>query len=151
MNEFARNYAAMSVEDIERLALDIKSLVPEARAALRLEMQRRQLPTSTLDWTAQPEPHRVQTSGALRLFFRNFGIFFVCDVLYVVLLAGILSAVKSVDAEKLGTTMATAFLNISFLAAILTSKFFVPKTLRAIWILGAFTPPCAFMLFLILR
>jgi hypothetical protein len=39
----------MPVEDIERLALDAGSLTPEAKAILRLEMERRQLPTQSLD------------------------------------------------------------------------------------------------------
>src|ERR1700694_4955003 len=59
MNDLAKNYASMPVEDIERLALDASSLTPEARATLRLEMERRQLPTQSLDATAQqkePKP-----------------------------------------------------------------------------------------------
>jgi hypothetical protein len=49
--DLAKNYAAMSIEDIERLALDAKSLTPEAKVILRLEMERRQLPTECLDLT----------------------------------------------------------------------------------------------------
>jgi hypothetical protein len=141
----------MPIEDIERLALDVKSLTPEARSVLRLEMERRQLPTESLDWSAQPESQREQSSGASRLFFRNFGIFLLCDVLYIVVIGGILSNVNGIDAEKLGVAMTTVFLNISLLAAILTSIFFVPKKQKSIWIIGAFAPPCAFMLFLLFK
>jgi sterol desaturase/sphingolipid hydroxylase (fatty acid hydroxylase superfamily) len=53
VNDLAKNYASMPVEDIEQLALDAKSLTPEARATLRLEMERRQLSTQSLDATPQ--------------------------------------------------------------------------------------------------
>jgi len=43
----------LPVEDIERLALDASSLTPEAKETLRLEMERRRLPTEPLDGTAQ--------------------------------------------------------------------------------------------------
>jgi hypothetical protein len=60
VNDLAENYASMPVEDIERLALDAKSLTLEARAALRLEMERRQLPTQALDFPApQMEPKPI--------------------------------------------------------------------------------------------
>lgn len=49
VNDLAKNYASMTVEDIERLALDAKSLTPEAKVVLRLEMEKRQLPTESLD------------------------------------------------------------------------------------------------------
>jgi hypothetical protein len=151
MNDLAKNYATMPVQDIERLALDIKSLTPEARAVLRSEMQRRQLSTQALDWSPQPEQPKKQSGGVFRLFLRNFGIFFICDVLYILVIGGVLSQVNGVDAEKLGAAMTKAFLSLSLLAAILTSKFFVPKTLKSIWIISAFAPPCAFMLFLLFR
>jgi hypothetical protein len=48
----------MPDEDIERLALDVKSLTPEAKEALRIEMDRRQLQTSSIDWAARPAPQR---------------------------------------------------------------------------------------------
>jgi len=141
----------MPVEDIERLAQDIKSLTPEAKMALRSEMQQRQLPTQALDWTAQPEPQKEKSSGVFRVFLRNFGIFLIFDVLYIIVIGGILSAVNGIDAERLGAAMTTVLLNLSLLAAILTSKFFAPKTLRTIWIIGAFIPPCIFILFLLFR
>jgi hypothetical protein len=70
-------------------------------------------------------------------------------VLYVAVIGGILSNVNGIDAEKLGAAMTKIFLNISLLAAILTSRLFVPKTLRTIWIIGAFIPPCAFVFYLL--
>lgn len=151
MNDLASNYGSMPVEDIERLALDVKSLTPEARVALRLEMERRDLPTQTLDWTAQPDPPEKKSSGAFRLFLRNFGIFVVCDLLYIVVVGGILSNINGVDVEKLGAAMATFSLNLSLFAAILTSRFFVPKRLRTVWIIGASAPPCAFVLLLLFK
>jgi hypothetical protein len=114
-------------------------------------MERRQLPTEALDWAAQPEPLKEESLGAFRLFLRNFGIFFACDVLYIVVIGSILSNVHSIDAGKLGGAMTKAFLNLSLLAAIITSKFFVPKKLKTVWIIGAFAPPCAFMLFLLFK
>jgi hypothetical protein len=51
VNDLAKHYSSMPVEDIERLALDANSLTPEAKETLRLEMERRQLPTESLDAT----------------------------------------------------------------------------------------------------
>jgi len=54
VNDLARHYASLPVEDIERLALDASSLTPEAKVTLRLEMERRQLPSELLD-SATPQ------------------------------------------------------------------------------------------------
>jgi hypothetical protein len=59
VNDLADNYASLPAEDIERLALDVTSLTPEARATLRSEMERRHFPTQSLDTAAQqrePKP-----------------------------------------------------------------------------------------------
>ena len=59
MNDLVKDYASMPVEDIKQLALDTSSLTPEASAALRLEMERRRLPTHSLEAAAQqkePKP-----------------------------------------------------------------------------------------------
>ena len=107
--DLAKNYAAMPTEDIERLALDAKSLTPEARVVLRLEMVRRQLPTEPLDSTdsttesLQSEP--MKQEPMLRVWaadWRHTGagarvvlIFFA--VLCV--LASLLGAVLNIDAH----------------------------------------------------
>jgi hypothetical protein len=54
LEDYVRHYSLSSDEDLSRLSLDVQSLVPEAREALRLEMERRSLPVEAIDWTAQP-------------------------------------------------------------------------------------------------
>jgi hypothetical protein len=90
VNDLATNYASMPVEDIERLALDAQSLTPEARELLRLEMERRQLQTETLDFPP-PRNNKPIPNNKKRLVSRSAWI--VCAVLSV--LMGLSNAAKS--------------------------------------------------------
>ena len=65
---YAHHYASLSEDDLQRLTLDVKSLVPEARVALRREMERRHLQADRIDWTAQPISN-VDTVGGWLLFY----------------------------------------------------------------------------------
>lgn len=51
---FSEHYASLPQVELDRICLDIKNLVPEARTALRLELERRHLSVKTIDWTAHP-------------------------------------------------------------------------------------------------
>jgi hypothetical protein len=149
---YAKTYSSMLDDDLQRLSLDIKSLTPEARSALRLEMEVRHLPIDGLDWAAQPEPQKVEdSSGGLGLFLRNLGIFILCDAVYGIVIGILLSNVNGIDSEKLGGILATFLLNLSMLLAFLTSKYFVPRKVRTVWIIGAIVPPCVFLLVLIFK
>jgi hypothetical protein len=48
-DDYAQIYSLSSEEDLSRLSLDVQSLVPEAREALLLEMERRCLPVEAID------------------------------------------------------------------------------------------------------
>jgi hypothetical protein len=152
VDKYAKNFSSMPEDDLKRLSLDIKSLTPEAREALRLEMEHRNLSTDDLDWAAQPEPEKVEKSnGRFRILFRNIGIFLLCDVLYLAVIGIVISNVNGIDVEKLSAALTKAFLNLSVLLAILTSIFFVPMKIKTVWIIGAFIPFCAFMVFLLFK
>jgi hypothetical protein len=56
MNSFAERYAVAADDDLIRLSADTVSLLPEARQALRVELEHRGLPISGVDWNAQPAP-----------------------------------------------------------------------------------------------
>src|SRR5260370_37855147 len=53
-DSFAERYAAMHEVELERLSLDVESLVPDARAARRQEMEWRSLAVESLEWTPRP-------------------------------------------------------------------------------------------------
>jgi hypothetical protein len=70
MNSFVEHYASLPQEDLHRLSLDVQSLTPQAREALRQEMRRRQISTEAVDWTAQPEQvSDLQRIGGWLLFY----------------------------------------------------------------------------------
>jgi hypothetical protein len=155
-NSFAEHYAAMSEDDIQRLSLDVKSLAPEARTALRLEMESRRLSAENVDWNAHPSSPPSPKTGTksntvFALFFRNFLIFIICDVVYIAVLVPLLSTVHGVDMEALGAGMSLASLNSSLLLAFLTTRFFAPKKLKTIWIIGLAVPLGEFLLFVLPR
>lgn len=54
---YAQHYSLRPDEDLSRLSLDMLSLVPEAREALRLEMERRGLTLRVIEVTEEPEKH----------------------------------------------------------------------------------------------
>ena len=66
--DYTQLYSLSPDEDLSRLSLEVESLVPEAREALRLEMERRSLPVEAIDWTAQPEQRPPIVSGWLWLY-----------------------------------------------------------------------------------
>lgn len=53
-NSVADRFAATSESDLQRQALEVKSLTPVAREALRLEMERRHLSAKSINWKAHP-------------------------------------------------------------------------------------------------
>lgn len=57
--EFAASYASMLDGELERISLDVSSLVSNAREALRREMERRELQTETISWDC-PDPERCE-------------------------------------------------------------------------------------------
>jgi hypothetical protein len=61
MSTFASRYASLREDELQRLADDVKNLVPEARDALRAEFERRHLSVRSVDWKAhapRPMPHQ---------------------------------------------------------------------------------------------
>jgi hypothetical protein len=146
MNAFAEHYASLPEEDISRLSLEMQSLTPEAQDALRLEMERRQIPAVIVQQKSQAAvPVVEKSSGALRRFGRNFFIFIACDAVYFVIVALLVARVQGVDIEQVSASMTKMFLNLSLLLALVTSKFFVPKRLKTVWFIGAATPLVALL------
>ena len=65
MTAFADHYALLEDDDIVRLSADIASLVPEARQPLKLELERRGLSTTGINWDAPPTTHPVDTKKTI--------------------------------------------------------------------------------------
>jgi hypothetical protein len=68
-DSFAERYAAMPEFELERLSLDVESLVPQAREALRQEMERRSLVVESIDWAAQQPTPKMDKVGGWLLFY----------------------------------------------------------------------------------
>jgi hypothetical protein len=148
-------YAAMSDDHLQRLALDVKSLLPEAREALRSEMERRHLPMgASIDWSAQcadgkPAPEKTQTSsGGFRRFARNFLIFAGCNSVYLLIIGGLTSTVHGIDIEVFAASLTKALLELSVALALITA--WRQLKLRTLLIIGVLVPPIALVLLIIL-
>ncbi len=105
-------------------------------------MERRQIPTDTVAWAVQPQVEKEtqpKSNGTARRFFRNFSIFFVCDVVCLVI-AVILIPSQGVDIEKLTESALFGSANLSLVLAFLTAKIFVPKQLKTLWFIGIAAP-----------
>ena len=68
----------MSDNDLVRLSLDVQSLMPDARIALRTEMERRQFPVKSIDWASQPQPLQYGQNVRGWLLF-----YCVCSVIFL--------------------------------------------------------------------
>lgn len=151
-------YSAKSDDDLLRLAADIASLVPNAREALRMEMERRRLSVEGLDWSAQPniaQPDLADSGGKFRRILRNFLIFLACDAVYFLLIVGVASIMPGVDFVSLSAGLTETFLRLSLLLAVLTAfpvlipKRLVPREYKTLWIVGIVAPPGAALLLLV--
>lgn len=89
VNDLAKHYASMPVEDIKRLALDAGSLTPEAKGILRLEMERRKLQTEALDF---PAPRNVKPTPNKEKRLVPRSVWIVCAALSA--FAGLSNAAK---------------------------------------------------------
>ncbi|HTV06749.1 MAG TPA: hypothetical protein VME86_15380 [Acidobacteriaceae bacterium] len=152
--DYTKHYSSLADEDLGRLSQDVQSLTPDARMALKAEMERRQLSAESIDWTAQPTTATAAepvsgSSGGFRRFLRNFLIFAACDVAYVLIVGGVASMVNGIDIEALATSLTTTLLKLSVALALITTwrPSLKPKT---IWIIGAAGPAIAIVFLLIL-
>jgi hypothetical protein len=150
---FVENYASMPDDALQRLSLDAASLVPDARIALRMEMERRKFPVDEIDWEAQPVTEKSEPRDrAFSSFVRNIIVFVICDLAYLVLLGALISMVQGIDIEQFAENMTRALLSISVALALLTAKPFliprryVPQKLKAVIILGLVAPPGGLLL-----
>jgi len=71
LESYARYYSSLTDEDLGRLSQDVQSLVPDARTALKAEMERRQLSIPSVEWSALPvaatEPKKTDLAPAKRI------------------------------------------------------------------------------------
>ncbi len=76
MKTFAEHYASLHDDDLYRLCTDTGSLLPEARQALKLELEHRGLPISAIDWNAQPIPKTESRKAVIlrRAFVVGLGV-----------------------------------------------------------------------------
>jgi hypothetical protein len=149
LENYANHYAAMSDDDLVRLSLDVQSLVPQARTALKVEMERRQVAVDSVDWSAQPSaaaPESKETSGAFLRFLRNFLICVACAVVYLIIAAGLFSVVPGIDIERAAGSLTTALLKLSVVLAILTT--WRRLRLKTVWIVGLAGPAALVLLLL---
>jgi hypothetical protein len=137
---YSKRYSGLSNEDIVRLTADVANLVPNARAALRLELQRRGMGDS-VDWMAQPVTApvvRKESSGMFRRLIRNFLIFIACDIPYLVVVGFLFSVVRGIDVWAATAALTKALLNCSAVLAMLAT--WRTFRLKTIWIIGIAGP-----------
>ena len=151
MNAFAERFAGMSEDDLQRGAAGVANLVPEARTALRLEMERRDLPTDGIDWTEQPQPapdEPPKSSGSFRRFAKHLGIYIACDLVYIVVLGFGMAAAGMGDryTEPFLTLMIDSYWKAAIALAVVTSKWIIPKKIKTVWIIGAIGPAVLILL-----
>jgi hypothetical protein len=151
-DSFAEHYSSLPDDDLQRISLDVQSLVPQAREALRTEFERRHLQAETIDWAAQSIPEKPEKSdGTVQRFFRNLLIFFVCGLVDCMVIATLLSIVPRIDMEQVGEGMADFVLGNSILLSFVTARYLIPKRIKIVWVIGIVEPPCVFLLFGVLR
>jgi hypothetical protein len=156
--DYAKRPSLSSDQDLSRLSADVESLVPEAREALRLELERRNIPVESIDWTAQPVIQAAPSDGAAGFgrFVRNLVIFAACDLGYIVVAGVIVAKVNGTDVEKFTASLTDFLIHLSFGLAIVTAnpilipRRFVPQTTKTLFIVGAAAPPIAFLLIITL-
>ncbi len=140
---FAAYYAAMDEDDLLRLSSDVVSLVPEARTALRSEMEGRGLSTEGIDWNAQLAPTRAE--GTLDRFIRNILIFGACDLLYIIAAGLVAANTSGVDYEKVIGSVTGGLFSLSIALATVTTKSRIPESKKTIWIIGLVVPLFLFL------
>jgi hypothetical protein len=153
---FGDYYVTLNDDELFHLAGDITSLLPNARLALRKEMEFRGLSTQEIDWTAMlVDPPPQASGGTLRRFFHHLFVFAVCDIAYFVLVMFVATLREGVDVDKLTKSLIDLFAHLSFGLAVITSQAsLLPKSLlplndRRIWNVGVIAPPGAFLLILL--
>jgi hypothetical protein len=62
MSDFASYYASLPEDDLLRITADVANLLPEARKALKAEVEKRNLALATVEWSALP-PASQSTSS----------------------------------------------------------------------------------------
>ena len=123
---YAQHYSSLPDDELLRLSQDVQSLMPDARTALRAEMERRNLSVTSVEWTAQPSisneaiPEKTRSSSVgFGRFIRNFLILVACDVVYLVIIGGLLSSVHGIDTEAVAAGLTKALLELSVALAVI--------------------------------
>ena len=162
LQSFASNYRSMTDDDLRRVALDIRNIVPQAREALRLEFRRRDLFSDDIDWEAQPSLSSVsnkpelraltgkrrKSNGLFSIFFRNFLICVVCNGLLCAGATTILFRTVTMDWEKLGEAIARFVLYGSVFLGFVTAKFISPARYGRVWLIAMVAPAGVILLVL---
>jgi len=118
--------------------------------ALRSEMQQRQLPTQALtDCQPNRRKRNPAACSAYSFVIRDFPSLF--DVLYIIVIGGILSAVTGIDAERLGAAMTTVPFEPLTPRRDIDIKVFRSQDAQNNLDHRAFIPPLHFILFLLFR
>lgn len=153
---YSKHYSAASDDDLILWAGDVISLMPHAREALRVEMERRQLATGSVDWLAQPAveaPPSGTAHGAFGRAIRNFAIFLGCGILYSIAFAAVASQVRGVDIWLFAAGATEFVLRLSLLLTVLIAqpiivpKRFIPQRLRSVIAVGFAAPLVALVAF----
>ena len=77
----AKRYGSMADDDLQRLALNLQSLTPEAREGLRKEFDRRGLSVVKTNWASESPPHAsAKSGGVVQRVLRNIAIFVAFDI-----------------------------------------------------------------------
>ncbi len=151
---FADYYARMPDEDLQRLALDVQSLVPDARDALRSEMERRQIADASIDWQPQPvleeipDPHARSRAleeipdpvAQSRALTRNLTIFFIVECAVFAGLVFLLPTRDTYGAGSLAYFIFKVGLFLTIVLGDLVSRPSVPRQTKIISVLGVWVP-----------
>jgi hypothetical protein len=132
LESYGKHYASMRDEDLQRLAGDIPSLVPTAREALKLELQRRSMVVEGTDWTAPPAPAVLNSGGAFRRLPRNLLIFLGSGIGCSFLQEVSRSGLQGIDLATLVISLEGAFRPGCIILGVLTGiRFGTRRTARA--------------------
>jgi len=145
---YADYYAGIRDEEIERLSLDVQSLVPEAREALRREMERRQIVDASMGGQAQAPREEVPDPRAqAEIFARKLTIFFLGEVVALAIILYLVPARDTLGVEKVLEFILRAGILMTILLSWVVSKSSVPKRTKILSVLGVWVPIALVMLF----
>jgi hypothetical protein len=151
---FADHYAGLPDEDLQRLSLDVQSLLPEARQALHAEMERRHIAAASINWQPPPAPEAGDQPATRdeeramdkRALTRNLILFYGFEILCLVMFGVLLPGADQIGAGSLVYYIFKWGLLLILILGSAISRFPVPQRMKILLILGVCVPVALFIL-----